>query len=309
MKIDIYLASPRWYCAGVTRAIEILNTAIKKFWTPIYVNHEIIHNKFVIDYFIKKGVIFEDNLECIPSNSILIFSAHGVWPKFIDKVKKRKIQFIDASCPLVIKVHNEAKNFLQKWYEIIYIWKNNHQEAIWIKEEASEKIHIISKKKDLESLKLIDTEKLALLNQTTLSVDDTKDLTNFIKEKYPNIVIPKSSDICYATTNRQNVVKKICQNINLLIIVGSKNSSNSNKLKEVGEKSKIKSILIDDYKELDESLLFDWIKIWISSGTSVPDKLVQWLIEFLKKRWGIVKEEFLENDEKIKFSSEVILQK
>jgi len=295
MNIKIYLAELRWYCAGVERAIQILEEAIKKYGTPIYVNHEIIHNKFVINYFEKKWVIFEDNLEKISEDSIMIFSAHWVWPEFVKKVKEKNIKYIDASCPLVVKVHNEAKLFLEKWYEIIYIWKNGHQEAEWVKEEEKNKIHIIWNEEELKEIKIKNNKKIALLTQTTLSVTDTKELIDKIKMKFPEIVLPKAKDICYATTNRQSAVKKICEkDLDLLIIIGSQNSSNSNKLKNIWDKLNIKSILIDSYKEIENSPIISFLKsnenktlnIWISSWASAPEILIKELLDFFKNNYN-----------------------
>ena len=319
MDIKIYLAELRWYCAGVHRAIKILDKAIKQFPTPIYVNHEIIHNKFIINYYEKKWIIFGEKLKDIPENSIMIFSAHWVGPKFIKKLQNKNIKYIDASCPLVIKVHSEAKMFLKKWYDIIYIWKRGHQEAEWVKEEDKHRIHIIWNQEDLKNIK-IDNEKIALLTQTTLSIDDTKILIEIVKSKFPNIELPKIKDICFATTNRQEAVKKICENnLDLLIIIGSQNSSNSNKLKQIWEKLNINSILIDSYKEIDITILKNIYKnknslttenfslsslnIWISSWASAPDKLVKEVIEYLKSIWNTQIEIIKTVEEKMIFPS------
>lgn len=309
MNINIHLASPRGFCAGVTRAIDILHKALKQYGSPLYVNHEIIHNKYIINYFEKKWVVFEDDLEKVPSWVIMIFSAHWVGPQFIQQVRDKQIQFIDASCPLVIKVHNEALNFIKKECKIIYIGSKKHQEALGVKEEAPKDIFIISNEEDLDNLQFAENEKLALLTQTTLSIDDTKGLIEATKMKFPQVVLPKASDICYATTNRQNAVKSLCEDIDLLIIVWSKNSSNSNKLKKIGENNGITSILIDSYDEIDDNLLFEDIKIWISSWASAPDKLVQWVINYLKEKGWNIHKEIIEIEENMNFWSELILQK
>lgn len=294
MNIKIYLAELRWYCAGVNRAINILNKALEQFPTPIYVNHEIIHNKYIIDFYEKKWIIFWEELINIPENSIMIMSAHWVGPEYIKKVKEKNIKYIDASCPLVIKVHNEAQKFLSEWYEIIYIWKKGHQEAEWVKEEEKNKIHIIWSIKELVKLK-IKSEKIALLTQTTLSVNETKNLIREIKNKYPKIVLPKAKDICYATTNRQDAVEKICENnLDLLIIVWSKNSSNSTKLKEIWEKKWIISILVDSSEDILNSPVIPFHKvdenknfnIWISSWASAPEILVKEVLDFFKNKYN-----------------------
>lgn len=288
---DIILASPRWYCAGVDRAIGMLADILNKYGAPIYVNHEIVHNKFIVNYFEKKWVIFDDNLDTIPSWSIMVFSAHWVAPSYIKKVQAKSIKYIDASCPLVIKVHNEAKQFIDQWYQIIYIWKHNHQEAIGVADNNLEKIHIISNTTDLELLDFPDSQKLALLNQTTLSVDDTKQLISEVQDKFPHIKLPGFSDICYATTNRQEAVKQLIKQVDCLIIVGSQNSSNSYKLKCIWDNANIPSILIDNYDEIPSGFLEDKKTIWISSWASVSDELVQTVIQHLEtKGWQFTKE-------------------
>lgn len=297
----IILASPRWYCAGVDRAIDILNKALEKYWSPIYVNHEIIHNKYIVDFFKKKWAIFWEELENIPKNSIMIFSAHWVSPKYVKKVKERWLKYIDASCPLVIKVHNEAIKYIESLYKIIYIWQRVHPEAIWVKWQNPENIFIVSSIEDLKDLNFKKTDKIALLNQTTLSIDDTKVLIKDIVKVYPNIILPSFSDICYATTNRQNAVKKIIPEIDSLIIVGSKNSSNSTKLKLIWDKAWLKSYLIDNYSELPKDFLKSVNSIWISSGASVPDKLVKQVIKELKSKWWIFEKEVKVAEEKTIF--------
>lgn len=313
MKIKILLASPRGYCAGVNRAIEIVDKAIIDYGTPLYVNHEIIHNKYIISHFENKGVIFWEKIENIESWNIIVFSAHWIWPEFVKKVKEQWLKYLDASCPLVIKVHREAKQFLQEWYEIIYIGKKWHQEAEWIKEESKEHIHIISGKNDLEKLQFQKNQKIALLTQTTLSVSETQILIDDAKSIFPNIALPKAWDICYATTNRQIAVKEICKNADILIIVGSKNSSNSTKLKYIWEKKDIKTFQIDSYSELwddFEKLLNnnENITIWLSSWASVPDKLVQEVISYCKTLWEVEIVEITVADEKMIFPSKLELQ-
>ncbi len=309
--INIYLASPRGYCAWVNRAINILNGALEKYKAPIFVNHEIIHNKIIIDYYKNKGVIFDDNLENIPENGIMIFSAHWVSPKYIQKVKDKWINYIDASCPLVIKVHTEAKKFLQKWYKIIYIGQKKHQEALWILWEDKNNIFIVENKKDVDLLRnTLKDEKLVLLTQTTLSVSDKDELEKYIFDRFKKIEKPDTSDICYATTNRQNAVKKLIEvkKIDALIVIWSKNSSNSNKLKNIWDKYWIKSILIDRFEDLDLNFL-KWIKkLWISSWASVSHDLVNNLIKKLEKNNAKLIEEIKIVEEKINFNFDLELK-
>ena len=315
MKIKILLASPRWYCAGVNRAIQIVDKALVDYWTPLYVNHEIIHNKYIINHFEDKGVIFWEDIENIGAWNIIVFSAHGIGPEFVSRVRKQWLQFIDASCPLVVKVHNEAQKFLDDWYKIIYIGKKWHQEAEWIKEESREHIHIISNWEDLGELKFGEDQKIALLTQTTLSVSETEKLISEAKNIFPNIVLPKAWDICYATTNRQKAVHTICEKADALIVVGSKNSSNSSKLQHIGEEYWITSLLIDSYLELDNKVLetlAPWkesLTIAISGWASAPEKLIQELLDYLKRIWEVKIEEITVAEEKIVFPSKLVLQK
>ena len=302
--INLFLASPRWYCAGVHRAINILNGALEKYEAPIFVNHEIIHNKIIVNYYKKKWIVFDDNLDNIPDNWIMIFSAHWVSPEYVKQVKNRWINYIDASCPLVIKVHTESKKYLENWYKIIYIWQKNHQEALWILWEDKNNIFIVENIADVDLLfNKYENNKFALLTQTTLSVSDKNDLEKYIFSKFKNIEKPKVSDICYATTNRQNAVKQMLEkkDIDLLIIVGSKNSSNSNKLKKIWTDSWINSILIDEFKDLDLNLLKSANNIWISSWASVSHELVSDLIKNLEKYGAKFIEEIKTVEEKIDF--------
>ena len=298
---NIILASPRGYCAGVDRAIGMLRDILEAYGAPIYVNHEIVHNKFIVQYFEGKWVVFTDDLDRVAPWEIMVFSAHWVAPSYVEKVKQKWVRYIDASCPLVIKVHNEAKKFISDGYEVIYIGKHNHQEAIWVADNNLEKIHIISTLADLKALNFPADQKLALLNQTTLSVDDTKQLISQVQEKYPDIHLPSFSDICYATTNRQEAVKAIIGEIDALIIVGSKNSSNSVKLQWIWTAHSIPSILIDSPDEIPEGFFENITHLWISSGASVSEDLVQKLISHLESLWWKFSKEIQVAEEKMIF--------
>lgn len=317
MKIEIFLANPRGYCAWVVRAVSMLDKAITQYWTPLYVNHEIIHNNFIIQSFTKKWVIFWENINNIPKNSIIMFSAHWIWPDFIHKVKKQQLRYIDASCPLVTKVHNEAKKFIQEWYNILYIGKKWHQEAVWILEEWKDKIHVIEKYEDINTLLFLKQNskiKLALLTQTTLSVADTKNIIQKIQKTFPHIILPQVWDICYATTNRQNAVKELCKNINILYIVWSKNSSNSIKLLELWKNEWIQSFLIDTYNDINMDILinawnqFSPLKIWVSGWASAPEESIKWVINFLKTIWESTIIPLNTIKENMSFNSTLILQ-
>ncbi len=300
---SIYLASPRWYCAWVERAIGMLDDILKMYpeEKTIYVNHEIVHNKFIVEYFERKWVVFSDNLDEIPTGSIMVFSAHWVAPSFVQKARDKWLRCVDASCPLVIKVHNEAKKFISEGYKIIYIGKKNHQEAIGVADNDLENIYVVGNKQEADALNFWRGQKLALLNQTTLSVDDTKELIEYICKKYPDIQLPGFSDICYATTNRQEAVKEITKLVDGLIIIGSENSSNSQKLKLIWDKLWIPSILIDNKDQLNADFLDGKDKIWISSGASAPDELVQGLITYLKELWWTLEREIITTEEKMIF--------
>ena len=305
---NIILASPRWYCAWVDRAIGMLDDILKKYWAPIYVNHEIVHNKFIVRYFESKWVVFTDDLDKVKPWEIMVFSAHGVAPSYVEKVKNKWIKYIDASCPLVIKVHNEAKKFISDGYEVIYIWKHNHQEAIWVADNNLEKIHIIWSEQDLEKLDFSGDTKLALLNQTTLSIDDTKDLIAKVQEKYPKVLLPSFSDICYATTNRQNAVKEIIPEIDALLVVWSQNSSNSLKLKLIWDKAAIASLLVDDPSEIPDNFLEKIGTIGISSWASVSEDLVRDVIGHLKTKWWKFLKEVKVAEEKMIFPYSLALK-
>ncbi|MDA9128865.1 4-hydroxy-3-methylbut-2-enyl diphosphate reductase [Candidatus Gracilibacteria bacterium] len=306
---NILLASPRGYCAGVDRAIGMLDDIVKEYSGegPIYVNHEIVHNKFIVNYFERKGVIFSDDLDSIPTNSIMVFSAHGVAPSFVKRARELGLRTIDASCPLVIKVHNEAKKFIRDGYKIIYIGKKSHQEAIGVRDNDLENITVVGNKDEVDDLSYSEGQKLAVLNQTTLSVDDTKDVISYVQEKFPQVKLPGFSDICYATTNRQEAVKELVNQVDALIIVGSKNSSNSTKLALIGERKNIPSILIDTPEEIPETFFEHIQSIGISSGASVPDSLVQNVIQFLEKKGGTFVKEIITKEEKMVFPYKIQL--
>ncbi len=299
---SIYTVFPRGFCAWVFRAVHMLDEIVKLYGAPVYVNHEIIHNKFIISYFEKKWVIFGQEIESIPENSLIVVSAHGVGPSFFTRLQERKLRYVDATCPLVEKVHKEAANFVKNGYKIVYIWQKNHQEAMGVKDFSPENITVISSKEEADSTLITLTgEKLALLTQTTLSVDDTQELIEYVKSLFPLIELPRAGDICYATTNRQNAVKKLAEKVDTIFIVGSKNSSNSNKLKYLAEKLWKKAFLIDTYTDIDASSL-SWVSsVGVSSWASWPEELVQWVVQYLTTRWWTFVEEIRVVEEKITF--------
>jgi len=302
-KLNLYLSGPRGFCAGVDRAINMVEIAIKKYGRPVYVRHEIVHNKYVVEDLKSKGAIFIDELDEINDlERPVIFSAHGV-PKTIPKqAKKLNLQFYDATCPLVSKIHREVENFEKKNLDIILVGHRNHPEVIGTMGQVSSNIFLIENENDVEKLELKKNRKVAYVTQTTLSVDDTKKIINKLKIKYPNIIEPKKNDICYATTNRQEAVKKIAPKCDLFIIMGGKNSSNSLRLEEVAKMyGAKKSILLENIEKFDIKNLHKVVNVGITASASAPEILIQNFIEFLKKDYEVIVKEEKYNSEDVFF--------
>jgi len=285
------IASPRGYCAGVNRAIKIVEKALEKYGKPVYVRHEIVHNEHVISYLKKKGAVFVDELKDVPKGSVVIFSAHGVPPEVREEADKLGLRSIDATCPLVNKVHEEAKRFHKEGYEIILIGKKGHQEVIGTMAEAP--MHLVEDESDVSSLN-IKNDKMVYLMQTTLSLDETRHIVDALKKKFPNILSPPKDDICYATQNRQNAVKELAKHSDLILVVGSTTSSNSKRLVETAKRLGKQSYLILDKSGLKEEWLKDVKVLGITSGASVPEFLVEELIESIRKNHPSVKVDSLE---------------
>ncbi len=304
-ELKIYLASPRGFCAGVKRAIEIVEKTIDKYGSPVYVRHEIVHNKQVVVELEKKGAIFVDELSEVKDTSRpVIFSAHGV-PKSVPREAKLKnLSFVDATCPLVSKVHRESEQLNKNGYDILLIGHKNHPEVIGTMGQLPEgSIRLIETNIDAENLKTSDFKKpLAYITQTTLSVDDTEEIINILKKKFPKIKAPIKEDICYATTNRQNAVKKIASKCDMFFVLGSRNSSNSVRLVEVAKKAGcINSQLMHSEKKIPFNQIDNSNIIGISSGASAPEKLVQDLLEGIKKGRKVSVEEVIVAEEKVVF--------
>jgi len=282
--ISISLANPRGFCAGVDRAIEIVEQALAKYGSPIYVRNEVVHNKFVIEALKKKGAIFVNDLKSVPENSYLIYSAHGVSKKVKSDSDNLKLKSIDATCPLVTKVHKEVNHYLKNNYEIIMIGHKGHPEVEGTlgQDLTSKKMHLIENTSDIDLLKISDPNKVAYVTQTTLSLDETKDIIEKLKTKFSMIEGPKADDICYATQNRQDAIKQILPSTDILFVVGSKNSSNSNRLKELGEKKGIPSILIDNMSDFNPAWLDDKKNIAITAGASAPEVLIKQLTKLIQ---------------------------
>ena len=303
--LKIYLASPRGFCAGVKRAIEIVEKAINKYGAPVYVRHEIVHNKQVVDELREKGAIFVDELSDVKDRGRpVIFSAHGVPKSVPDEARLKNLSYVDATCPLVSKVHRESEQLNKKGYEIFLIGHKNHPEVIGTMGQLPNgSIRLIETKNDVESLKVDNFKKpLAYITQTTLSVDDTAEIINALKNKFPEIKGPIKEDICYATTNRQSAVKEIASKCDLFFVVGSRNSSNSVRLVEVAKKAGCKnSQLMHSEKEIPFHEIESSNTIGISSGASAPEKLVQALLNNLKKDRKVSIEEVVVAEEKVVF--------
>ena len=303
--LKIYLASPRGFCAGVKRAIEIVEKAINKYGAPVYVRHEIVHNKQVVDELREKGAIFVDELSEVKDNSRpVIFSAHGVPKSVPEEAKFKNLSYVDATCPLVSKVHRESEQLHKKGYEIFLIGHKNHPEVIGTMGQLPlGSIKLIETKSDVENLQANNFKKpLAYITQTTLSVDDTAEIINALKNKFPKIKGPIKEDICYATTNRQSAVKEIASKCDLFFVVGSRNSSNSVRLVEVAKKAGCKnSQLMHSEKEIPFHEIESSETIGISSGASAPEKLVQALLTNIKKDRKVSVEEVTVAEEKVVF--------
>ena len=304
-ELKIFLASPRGFCAGVDRAIEIVNKALDKFGSPVYVRHEIVHNKQVVEDLKKRGAIFVEELSEIKDSSRpVIFSAHGV-PKSVPiDAKNKKLNFVDATCPLVSKVHRESEQLHKNGYDIILIGHNHHPEVIGTMGQLPNgSIKLVETINDAKTLDTSEFKKpLAYITQTTLSVDDTKNIIDILKNKFPNIKGPVKEDICYATTNRQKAVKEIAKNCDLFFIIGSRNSSNSVRLVEVAKNAGCKkSILMHHGKQLPLEDIKKSKAIGISSGASAPEELVQNLINELKLNFNVSIEEIKVAEEKVTF--------
>ena len=299
----IHLANPRGFCAGVDRAIEMVELALKKWGSPIYVRHEIVHIKHVVHDLKKKGAVFVEELKECPIDRPVIFSAHGVPKTVPEEAEKRQMLFVDATCPLVTKVHNEIKRYYDKGYKIIMIGHRGHPETIGTMGQLPKgEVLLVENTEDVEKMNPSEYRKLAYVTQTTLSVDDTKEIALALNKKFPSIENPKKEDICYATTNRQEEVKRLVKHVDLMLVVGSENSSNSQRLVDVAKNSGCaKSYLIEDYKKIDWVKVKDANSIGISSGASAPEKLVQDLLEGIKKGRKVSVEEVIVAEEKVVF--------
>ena len=310
-QLKIYLASPRGFCAGVDRAVEIVKKSLQKFGAPIYVRHEIVHNKHVVQELKEMGTIFVDELDDIEDTSRpVIFSAHGVAKKVVDDAKFKNLLYIDATCPLVSKVHREAEQLNKQGYHIFLIGHENHPEVIGTMGQIDNNtIELIQNKKDVETILPLKEKKYAYITQTTLSIDDTKEIIQSLKNKCPTIKGPIKEDICYATTNRQAAVKLIAPKCDLFLIIGSRNSSNSQRLVEVAKKNGCEnSLLLHTDLEFPEEQILNCKNLGLSSGASAPEILIQNLIKKIKKIRNVQIEEVTSATENVTFKIPSTLQ-
>ncbi|NMF87819.1 4-hydroxy-3-methylbut-2-enyl diphosphate reductase [Aromatoleum petrolei] len=283
---EILLANPRGFCAGVERAIEIVERALARFGAPIYVRHEVVHNKFVVDDLRAKGAVFVEELDEVPAGSTVIFSAHGVPQAVRAEAEKRGLRVFDATCPLVTKVHIEVARMREQGRELVMIGHKGHPEVEGTMGQVKDGIHLVEKVEDVATLQVADPDKLAYVTQTTLSVDDAATLVAALRERFPAIVGPKKDDICYATQNRQDAVKFMAPRVDIVFVVGSRNSSNSNRLREVAELLGVPAYLIDNAEGIDPAWIAGRNRIGVTAGASAPEVLVDAVIERLKALGG-----------------------
>jgi len=299
--MKILLANPRGFCAGVNMAIECLDEAIRRFGTNIYVYHEIVHNRYVVDRFTRQGVKFVDTIAEVPEGSILLYSAHGVSPEIRQQSIERKLHTIDATCPLVTKVHLEAIKYAKEGYNIVLIGHEGHDEVIGTMGEAPESITLVETPRAVDDLPFADDAQIAYLTQTTLSVSEAEAIISRLRQRFPNIHCPPKDDICYATTNRQEAIDTLATNADAVIVLGSQNSSNSRRLMELGASHGARAFLIDGIHELPDDALSASDTVLISAGASAPEVVVQECIDSLIKTYDAEVESIVVREEHVSF--------
>ena len=301
MPDKVLLAAPRGYCAGVDRAVQTVEHALAIHGKPVYVRKEIVHNKHVVEELEKRGAIFVEEETEVPEGELVVFSAHGVAPSVHENAKARRLRTIDATCPLVTKVHVEARKFAEEGFTIVLVGHEGHEEVEGTTGEAPDSIVLVQTVEDAEALEVDDPSRIAYITQTTLSVDETAEIIAKLKERFPDISGPKTDDICYATTNRQRAVKEMAKHCDLVLVIGSTNSSNSNRLVEVARELGCESHLIDNHTEVQESWLEGMRTVGITSGASAPEELVERLVEFFRDRGVEDIDELRVVDEDVRF--------
>ena len=279
--MEAILAQPRGFCAGVVRAIDTVERALDLYGTPVFVFHEIVHNRRVVEDLEARGVSFVEKLEDVPVGTVIIFSAHGVSTRVVEEAHKRNLQIIDATCPLVTKVHRQAQRYSQQGMDVIIIGHPGHPEVEGTRGRVAGPVYVLSNPGEVEVLKVVNPNRLAYITQTTLSIDDTREVIDALKRRFPTIQGPDLSDICYATQHRQKAVHGMAKEIDVLLVVGSRNSSNSNRLREVGEQNGLPAYLIEDAGDIDSTWLRGHERIGVTAGASTPEVLVQGVLEQL----------------------------
>ena len=296
----VVLANPRGFCAGVVRAIQIVEHLLELSPLPIYVFHEIVHNRSVVEDLSRRNVIFVEDLEVVPNGAVCVFSAHGVSPQVRARARSKNLRVIDATCPLVTKVHMEAIRFAKEGYSLILIGHPRHEEVIGTMGEVP--MQLVSSVEDVERLVVPNPERVVYLTQTTLSLDDTAQIVQALQRKYPRMESPPKDDICYATQNRQNAVKEITGNVDLMLVIGSQNSSNSQRLREVSSAAGIPAYLINDETEIDPAWLAGVETVGVTAGASAPDRLVQGVVAYLRSVGAETVEGLMADDEQVNFA-------
>jgi 4-hydroxy-3-methylbut-2-enyl diphosphate reductase len=299
--MKIILANPRGFCAGVNMAIESLERALEYFGAPLYVYHEIVHNKYVVERFLRRGAVFVESLEEVPEGSPLLYSAHGVSPQIRQQARERKLRAIDATCPLVTKVHLEAVKYASEGYTIILIGHEGHDEVIGTMGEAPDKMVLVENDRDVEALDIPSESKVAYLTQTTLSVDDANTVISALRKKFPNIANPPKDDICYATQNRQEAVRELAGRSDVVLVLGSQNSSNSKRLAEIANALGPHAYLIDGVSEIRPEWFEGAETVLITAGASAPEDVVQECLDYLQSRYGATLEEEWVREENVHF--------
>ena len=301
-RMKILLANPRGFCAGVNMAIDVVDQVLRLRGAPVYVYHEIVHNRHVVDDFRRRGVVFVDDVREVPEGSVVVYSAHGISPAVRDEAKRRRLVEVDATCPLVLKVHLEVQRFAREGYSIIFIGHARHDEAIGTVGEAPDAITVVESPEDVERLRVRDPHKIAYVTQTTLSLYDAQRIIDALMKRFPHIKAPPKEDICYATTNRQNAVAEVAPEVDLVLVVGSRNSSNSQRLVETAHQAGKGAYLIDDETELDPEW-FDGVEtVLVTAGASAPEHLVQALVARLQREYGAEQEVRTVAEEDISFA-------
>ncbi len=299
--MKIILAKPRGFCAGVDRAIEIVERALKVYGPPVYVRHEIVHNRHVVESLRAKGAVFVEKLSDVPDDTPVIFSAHGVAKSVREEACSRRLKVIDASCPLVLKVHHEVARDHNSGYELILIGHAGHPEVIGTLGQVPDKFHLVTSLHDVNKLNVENNDHLSYVTQTTLSVEECKDIVEALHKRFPKIKGPKQEDICYATQNRQNAVKELAKLTDVLLVLGAPNSSNTNRLRELGEQCGVPSYRIESAEDIDLSWLENIDVVGVTAGASAPEVLVQDVIAFLEEHGAVSFEEYVVEEEHVEF--------